>query len=509
MDETELPKDESAGMQQVEGQVGGQDAVPDGPGQSAPGGPGHSTPWARKLLLGLLGAVIFGVVGYLIVPQSAKSTLKGVDQTLQQTRAQLAMAQAAQRKLAVEYRKVSDELAEAQRRIETLTESEKAARSKVMAAEKFIADLSAKLASARRESRPLREQLAAARQAADELRMELESHKSRLQQLQEQLQQVTAQRQKLASARAKLASEKAKLERTLRQEQRDKARLVELLAVLEVGQPGKPPSLSGQPGEMPITVKELEYWMGQPSMMVQQGDRLTMRWGSRHVARAVSGLVISIDGKPATRALLASVAPVAPIAASLSGPWRLSAGQPVRYSQLVALFGRPAGTSGTGRKFTAWWHVGAWGRPAVAQVADGVVELFDGRPVDGEALCRLVPHRPEAYSRPDRAALAAAQQCYKQAVELIAQHLRREAEVRAKDGWHLKQWHLADFDSVGTWIAPTRVPVEGMTLRAALSCTWAAEDGRVERQRRYVVVTVSTGTSRAQQEDFAIFAPRN
>jgi len=502
MDETDGAKEEPVQVQEPEQELEHEEA--------GHGGTPGSSSLARKLLLSVLAAVLFGVVGYLIVPQSAKSTLKQVDQTLQDTRAQLARARAAQRKLAAEFKEVSDQLAEARRRIQALAESEKSAKSKVAAAEKFIAELNAKLESARQETAPLREQLAAARQAAEKYRAQVKKHASSLQQLQRRLQEVSAQRQQLAAARESLAAEKARLERSLGQERRVKGALVRLLGALDVGRSGRPPSPPRSPGEMPITVKELEYWMGQPSMTVQEGDRLTMRWGGRHVATAVSGLVTSIDGKPATRAVLASAAPVQPAVGALSGPWRWSSDQTVHYADLVALFGRPEGTSGTGRNFTAWWPVGAWGRTAVARVADGVVKLFDGRPADGEALCRLVPQRGEAYSRPDQAALEAARRCYKDAAGIVGQYLRRQAELRARDSWHLQKWQLAPFDSVGTWIAPTRVPAEGMTMRAALSCTWVAEDGRVEVQRRYVVVTISSASAAgSRQEDFAIFEPRD
>jgi len=172
------------------------------------------------------------------------------------------------------------------------------------------------------------------------------------------------------------------------------------------------------------------------------------------------------------------------------------------------MFGRPDGTAGTGRDFTAWWCVGAWGRTATAKVVDGVVKEFDGRAADPAGVCELVRQRSQAYRQPGQEAAEDARKYYERAAWVVGEDLKREAAFQARDGWNLKQWSLAPFDSVGCWMAPVD-PVGGaMTLRAVVRCTWVNDNGSVRRDQRYVVVTLTPGPDGLEQTEYAIFQPR-
>lgn len=76
----------------------------------------------------------------------------------------------------------------------------------------------------------------------------------------------------------------------------------------------------------------------------------------------------------------------------------------------------------------------------------------------------------------------------------------------AKDGWTLTAWRMAPYESVATWVGPNSARAGVMTVRSAVDCTWTAQDGTTNTQRRYVVITL-TGPN-AEPIDYAIFDPR-
>jgi hypothetical protein len=325
---------------------------------------------------------------------------------------------------------------------------------------------------------------------------------------------VTKQRGELATARDQLQGERAKLQQALAAQTRAGAELRRLLGSLELGPPAPEAQAPETPGEMPVTVNEMTECMGYPSLTLDCVNKLGMRWGKSHSAEAVDGVVRMIDGQAANRALLARVAPRLPAVGAPPARWRVGRGERLYYADVVAMFGLPERVSGNGRRFTAWWPVGAWAREASATVVDGVVTAFDGRPVDPASVCALVRQRAEAYrggadSSAVEASVASAKACYRYAAEtLLPERLGREARLKARDGLNLSQWALAPFDSVGTWIAPTNTPRQSITMRAAVDCTWTATDEKVTKQRRYVILTlvcVEDGTFRPA--DYAVVLP--
>ena len=143
---------------------------------------------------------------------------------------------------------------------------------------------------------------------------------------------------------------------------------------------------------------------------------------------------------------------------------------------------------------------------------------FDGRQVEPAQICALVYHRAEAYGGGASSAWAArvqanvasAKACYQYVAEtLLAQQLRQEAELRARDGLTLTECSLAPFDSVGTWIAPVNAPSGSIALRAAVDCTWTAMDGTATTEQRYLAVSLVNDQEDLRPTDCAIFAPRD
>ncbi len=469
---------------------------------SAPKGPSP----VRRLLTVLLVAALFGAAGYLVVPRSARSALSEADESLRTTKAQLEQTRQARQELSEDLAKTRAELTEARTQLAELENSGKAVSGEVEAAKAKIADLESNLGVSKGLLRSVKKDVADARREALANEQAADQARTLAGELEQKLNGIVEQRDDLAKVRQQLLDEQARLTGALATQKRLGTDLTRLLSVLEVGKADHAPVAASAPGERPITAKELRYWLGQPTVVVQKATGTKMHWGAEHTAIAIDGVVTEIDGKPAVRQLLAGMAKITPTKAG--APWRIAKDQPVRYVDLLAMFGRPDGTTGMGDEFQAWWSVGAWARTATAKIVNGVVTEFDGRQASPALLCELVRHRAEAYHTPNRSAAAAARFFYNQAVGVIEEHLTHEAMLQARDGWTLTEWKLADFDSVGTWVAPTKTPVGAMTMRAAVVCTWVAGDGRVSTQQRYVVVTLGSTPKGVKKEDFAMFAPR-
>jgi len=482
---------------------------------------------ARRLLVIGLVAAIFGVAGYLIRPRIAGSAPVRDDAALLAARAELAEVRAAREKLHEQLASAAEELEAVRAESASLAEAERAAGERAEAAEAFVARLTRELKEAKTAGAPMREKLDEARKRAEGRTADAEEAAARAQKLQEELAAVTSRREALSKERDELAGRKSELEKALSARKAAEAELRRLLAALELGPPpSAPASAAGSdgpseaadgpaaPAEMPLTEREVSECLGYPTMAFHRCGEVALRWGTAHTARSVGGLVTTIDGRPAGRALLAELSGARPSVGSAPGPWRLSDRRRVHYAELVDLFGQPERMAGTGRRFTAWWSIGAWARRASATVADGVVTSFDGRPVDPPVLCALVRHRPQAYREPEapavRAAVDAARACYERAAEtVVPDRLRRDAVTKSRDGIRLAAWRLAPLESVGTWIAPTNAPAGSMTLRAALTCTWARGDGSAETDARYVVVTLTARGERIRTTECVVLPARD
>jgi len=479
--------------------------------------PSGGTPTFVKLLWLVLAAAIFGVAGYWIAPREADSA-QVEQQSVQtaQAQAELRTARAELAQVKTAMTALQDELADGRKQAEDAAEAEATAKGKVTAAEQFITQLSKQLAEAKTANGPMMEKLAAAEKQAADSRAQAGKAKAVGEKLKEQLAAVTEKHDALTAERKKLLAVKARLTEDLAAQSRASDDMKRLLDALDMGEMPEATHPAG-PAEMPITVRELTRAMGPPTLTVQANDRLTMRWGTAHQATSVAGVAATLDGKPATRGLLGQVATVPPRRASAPGAWRMARGHRPTYAELVSLFGQPDRLAGKGSRFRAWWSIGAWARKASATVVNGIVTSFDGKPAEASRLCALVPHRPGAYRRGAesnavRAAAASAKACYQYAVDtLMPDQLRREAVLKARDGLTLTKWTLAPFDSVGTWIARTDVPVTGaMTLRAAVDCEWTAGDGARTVERRYVVLAmVHTESGDVQTADYASIQDRD
>jgi hypothetical protein len=443
----------------------------------------------------------------MIVPRRARSALQEADQGRRDAQRQLEQTRAARQKLSLDLETTRTELTDTRMQLAELEQAEQDRADTICEAETRIMELEGDLEICRAQVDSLEDEVSEARQEAFASEEVAEEAQTFADQLEQKLGQVVEERDGLTQAREQLLDENAQLCGDLSEQRRLTTDLTRLLSVLEVGRAVQAPAPAARPGDKPITVKELKYWLGSPTVVAQRGPRLTLYWGKKHTARATEGVVDQIDGKEATRDLLAEIATIEPVATHAE--WRIAEGESVRYVDLLAMFGRPQGTTGTGDEFSAWWSVGAWARTATAKVINGIVTEFDGRPIDPAVLCELVRHRAAAYRTPNHGLAAVARHVYEQAGEIVEKHLSREARLQARDGWRLKQWRLADFDSVGTWIAPTQSPAGAVTMRAAVVCTWVAGDGRLNTQRRFLVVTFGSASDGVVKEDFALFGPRN
>ncbi len=471
---------------------------------------------SARLLSIVLTAALFGAAGYWIAPRQAGSST--TDETSALALAQQKFEGTQKILLATKEAKaaLAAELATIKQQAEDAAKAEDEAREKLATSEKSVAKLGKEVSEASSAAEPLVRKLAAAEKLAEKSRAAADEAEARSEKLRKQLAGVTKRRDALDAQSKALLQTKAQLTQDLARQRQVAGELKRLLEALDMGAMPKDTPPAG-PAEMPVTVKELTRAMGQPTVSFQSDETLEMTWAGEHVATGVGGVVATIDGEPATRALVAEVAKAPPRRQAAPGAWRVAKGEKLLYADLVDMFGPPERVAGKGTHFKARWSVGAWARKASAEVVDGVVTRFDGREVNPAEVCSLVAHRPEAY-RPEArggivsASAASAKACYEYVAKtLMPAKLKVEAGLKGRDGQHLTKWTLAPLDSVSTWAFQTDTPIAGsVTLRAALDCTWTAGNGDSTTERRYVVVTVGT-TDRGgvQTSDYACIDARD
>ena len=476
------------------------------PRAGVPVGPGGRA-WLKKVLSLVIIGGMLGVAGFLISPHVASSdSLEQAQQSLKGLHQQLADGTAARRLAEAELVRVKADLESVTARADTAADNARSYEAKLGEATKRLAEANKRLEQEANANQPVRKQLVAAEKTAA-------SAKAHAEKLAGELSAAQEAAGKLGEADQALVADQAKLSSDLASQQAASTNLSRLLEALEFGdRSAAPPTRPSWPGEKPITRNELILCMGQPSVAFEQGRQVRMQWGQEHTASTDEGIVTKINGKPATRAALKSVATKPLAAARAPAPWRIAQGQKLHYADLASMFGRPERVIGTGKKFVAWWTVGAWARRVSATVAEGVVTEFDGDAVDPARCCELVRHRAQAYRAATagvQAQVAAAQDFYERAAAAVGQELTKEARKRQRDGVALKNWRLAALDSVGTWIAQTDATANSMTLRAALDCTWTGRHGAESVQRRYVVVTMTPEAGEMKLAHCGIFAGRD
>lgn len=459
--------------------------------------------WMKTVAPIVAIAVVFGVAGYFITPRSAQSALQESTRSLGDVQDRLEKTVAEQKKLDKQLSDTRTELASTVARAAAAAEAAEAEQARVAAAEKFIAQLNAKLD---REKQVNVESLAEAKKLAADSQVQAGKARSRADALANELLAVRTEKERLDKTGSALLSERSRLAESLASQRQTSAELKRLLAVLDLGDnqtlPAQP-AASQQPAEMPITTGELIRRIGYPSLTFQRLDHVEMKWDDKHTVRATDGLVMQIDGKPASREAMSLSPVVRP-----TGDWRIARGGKVYYADLVAMFGRPDRVAGTGGQFQACWTVGAWARQVSATVVDGLVTQFAGRSADGAICCELVRHRTAAYKSADQAvhANSAAGETYKRAVTVIGLRLDEEAARKAHDGVKLVRWNAAPLESVGTWIGPANASAGSATVRAWVDCTWAKSDGSKTDERRYVVVTLFGRDQKTESAECTIFA---
>ena len=465
--------------------------------------------WMKTVVPAIAVAVVFGAAGYFITPRSAQSALQETAQNLDGIRYDLAKAVAGQKKLDKQLSATKADLASAVEQAAAAAEAAETEKVKVATAEKFIAQLNAKLDQTKADSI---KSLTEAKQLAADSQVQADKARTWVETLTTRLSTVMAQKQKLDKANNVLQTDRAELAAAMTSQQQTSAELKRFITVLDLGkqQPDRTAPTTQGASEMPITVGELIRRMGYPSLTFQKLDHVEMKWSDSHTARSTDGLVTQIDGESANRAALESAEVVHPTAVRPAGQWRVGSGQRVYYADLVEMFGRPEHVAGTGGQFQACWTVGAWARQVSVTVVDGVVTQFAGLDADGGLCCELVRHRTAAYKSAGRAVqanAAAARATYKRAVDVVGRRLAEEADRKARDdGGKLAQWKMAPLESVGTWIGPANASAGSATVRAWVDCTWTESDGSKTDERRYVVVTLFGRDQKIGSAECTIFA---
>ena len=474
------------------------------------------SPWTKRILAVVALGAVFGTIGYIVSPKSAKASLTD-ESLLKALRTRIQAESAGKDKAQKQFQDIEKKLAAAGKTVEDTRQQVASEKAKVSAAEKFIVDLNTRLEVAKNANEPMRQKLESTEKQAADAQAAADQATARAEDLSQQVGALRGVRTGLEQFRDRLLTEKANLEQSLGQQNNVVAEMRMLMGALNFNRNVSPPAKASA-GEMPITRREMIAWMGHPALSYKSNNGgVKMRWGwgwgsQPHSAIANDDVITEIDGQPATRALLASIAEKAPTAPAPAAPWRLDKDQAVRYADVVAMFGQPEGVSGSGSRFTAWWSVGAWARRATATVADGIVTGFDDGSVDPARLCELARHRAEAYksaNAPLTNDLKLAKTYYEQARQVVGDKMAKENELHLRDGVRLKAWHFAPFDSVGVWVAPTSAPADSMTVRAWLDCTWVDSVGTELSHRRYVVVTIKDKSGGMEVADLAIFAPRS
>lgn len=473
--------------------------------------------WMKAVAPAVAVAIVFGAAGYFITPRSAQSALQDNAQSLGNLQNRLDKAIAQRNNLDKQLSDTRTELASAIARATAADKAAEAEKARVSAGEKFIAQLNEKFSQAQQANI---ESLGKAEKLAADSQAQADKARSRADAITNELLTLREEKQKFDKVGSSLRSDRAKLATALKSQQQTSAELKRFLAVLDLGdkqtppaQPAAAPPASQQLPEMPITTGELLRRAGYPSLTFQKRDHVEMKWDEKHTVWATDGLVSQIDGKPASRAALSSLAVVYPTAVNPPADWRIGQGSTVYYADLVALFGQPDWVAGTGGQFQAGWAVGAWARQAAATVVDGVVTQFAGSSADGPIYCQLVRQRTVAYKSAGQAVhanAAAARTAYKRAVAVVGQHINKASALKARDdGAKLAKWNVAPLESVGTWVGPAGASAGSVTVRAWVDCTWTESDGSKTDERRYFVVTLFGDGQNTELAECAIFASRD
>lgn len=455
--------------------------------------------WKKIIGFAILAGA-FGAVGYFVRPYAA-SALSNPQAA--QDDSQVKQFQTQRKQLEEKARDLADRLQGLEESLQKAQKQDQEQGLKLQAAQSLITDLDEQLALADCSNEPLQQELAAAQAVADQTTAKLTEASSRIDGLSGELSQARGQLGQLQKKQGELTNVNDTLSTALRSQGQQLDQWRELAATLEFGQPVAKPA-AARLGEQPLTQWELVYFVGQPSMIMTQANNTEMHWGSAHQATLVDRVVVSIDGKPASRKALFGLR--TPQTAGSAGDYRLGANDTLRHSELVGLFGRPVNIAGTGERFTATWQIGAWGRTASATVVNGVVSDFDGRPADSALLCSLVHQRAAAYA-PNQAPVASfAASCraaYGKAATLLAEQVKQEALSQAKDGVTLKSFTLAPLESVGSWAG---LEAGGLAVRTVVTTTWSSPSEGTWTTARYAAVNFG---ARKTQPLLTLFEERN
>ena len=463
----------------------------------------------KKILVPALLGIAFAVAGYMIRPQIAGSSTPPGQDMAAQLRQTLTIAKAEAKKLKTELVETRQKLAETSQRADEVQAEAETDAGKVTAAETLIADLNQKLTKANTANEPMRQALAAAMAECTKWKDSSQKASGRADALAKNLAKEQAAHKEFESLSKKVIAAKTSLQKDLVAKQDEMMAMRRFLGVLDMGAAPPATAPAQSPPEPPITAKEIAWRMGHPTLVFDKGRDVEMCWSETRTARVRDGIVTSINAAPATRALIVRGGAKPARRMALPGPWRVGRGQAVQYVDLVAMYGRPERIAGTAGRMRAWWSVGAWARTVSVEVADGVVKRLDGRPADAATCCELVRHRAAAYANASQAVQAfcrVARSAYVRASAILGEKMKDEARHMAKDGWTLTAWRMAPYESVATWVGPNSARAGVMTVRSAVDCTWTAQDGTTNTQRRYVVITL-TGPN-AEPIDYAIFDPR-
>ena len=445
-----------------------------------------------------------GIAAYMITPKlAASASMSGELTTL---RAQLQQVTGMQLKLGKDLAQSQNDLAGALGRAETAETAVKASQDKLVSAELLLKRISADLESARDANAPLQKKVGAVQKGLAEARADASEAWRQVECLSDDLGKANESAEAMSGKCKSLMDAKGKLSEALQAERRAGEELKRLLKLLDLGSAEVP--VSDRPAEMPITRAEVFEALGQPTLTFADDNQEVFRWGQEHTAQTADGVVVKLDGQPACRKALASAGGACSTPAA-AGAWRFGAADVLHYTDLVEMFGRPAGVSGAGSNFKAWWPVGAWARQVSVTVEDGAVTELAGAKVDPAVVCGLIPHRLQAYKAASEAAIssvARARSFYERAAKVIEKKMKAGARVQARDGHRLVSCDVAAFESVGVWIAPADGPGDSMTMRAAVNCTWVKGDGSKTTQRRYVVVTLTGQGENEEVDEFAVVA---
>jgi len=468
--------------------------------------------WLKRKAPAIALAIVFGVAGYFITPQSAKSKSLRIQQSLYQTQNKLKKALSIQAKLKKQLTQTQENLSSATQKIQMLTQQVQAEKNKLASAQNTITTLTERLNETNKAIKPLTKKLHQTHTLLAEYQSKLDQANNRIASLTNQISTLLADKRELEKIKDSLIEQKGKLLDTLDMKTQYIANLLRYLATLDLGEeiPSQEEITISKPLGMPITSNELIEQVGYPSMVFQTGDVTEMEWTNKGSAKAINGIVVEINSKPVTRETLAAMGITLPKYYQ-PADWRYKTGEKVYYADLVELFGKPERIAGTAKEFVAWWSIGAWGRSIPVKVSQGVVISFAGEEPDGTLCCQLVRQRNCAYGKVTKDVIntsAAAHDIYCQAALVLKKYLKEQAYLRGRDGLRLDRWKMAPLESVGTWIAFEIGDTPNAIVRTWIDCTWVEPDGQEKTERRYAVITVPMGENQQSQAvRCTLFAP--